>query len=409
MRRVAVTGMGIVSCLGNDTAAVWRSLREGRSGVRAVPEMKALGYKHPVAGLVRDLSTEGIGKRPLQTMSEPARYAAVATLEALRDARVPPEVLRSTRAGVVVGTGAGGANDASAAEALLLSHKSPARIGASAIVRIMNSTASLNLAAWLGTKGRCYSVSSACATGTDSIGHGFELIRQGILDLCICGGAEGSGWRHGWAFGDASGVMPSEMDDHPEQACRPYDRDRQGMVASEGAGILLLESFEEAERRGAPILAEVIGYGSANDGESMFEPSGHGLTRAIEEALRVAAEANGPVEIDYINPHGAGTRIGDPVEVAVIRRVFGDASPLVSSTKPLNGHSQGAAGAHETVFTLLMLVNDFVIPTLNLEHVAPECEGVRHVRSPLAQPLRTVMTFNAGLGGANACLIFRKP
>lgn len=409
MRRVAVTGMGIVSCLGNSQAEVWRSLREGVSGVQVVPEMKELGYKHPVAGLVKGLAMDGIDKKALQTMSEPARYAAVATLEALQDARLPPEMLRSTRAGVVVGTGGGGVNDAAAAEKLLLSQKSPARIGATAIVRIMNSTAALNLAAWLGVKGRCYSVSSACTTGTDSIGHGFELIRHGILDLCICGGAEGTGSRHFWAFGDASGAMPSHLDEHPERACRPYDRDRQGMVASEGAGILLLESLDEAEQRGAPIVAEVIGYGSANDGESMFEPSGDGLTRAIEQALRIAEETHGRITIDYINPHGAGTRIGDPVEVQVIRRVFGDPSPLVGSTKPLNGHSQGSAGAHEAVFTLLMLQHDFVVPTPNLEHVAPECEGVRHVRAPHTQPLKTVMTFNSGLGGSNACLIFRKP
>ena len=155
-------------------------------------------------------------------------------------------------------------------------------------------------------------------------------------------------------------------------------------------------------------MAEVIGYGSANDGESMFEPTGRGLTRAIEQALRVAQETHGPVEIDYINPHGAGTRMGDPMEVQVIRRVFGDPSPLVSSTKPLNGHSQGAAGAHEAIFSLLMLKHDFVVPTLNLEHVAPDCDGVRHVRSPLPQTLKTVMTFNAGRGGSNACLIFNK-
>ena len=409
MRRVAVTGMGIVSCLGNNKAEAWRSLKEGISGVQVVPEMKELGYKHPVAGMIKGLATEEIGKKPLQTMSEPARYAAVAALEALRDSHLPLELLRSTRAGVVVGTSAGGANDASAAEATLLAHKSPVRIGATAPVRIMNSTAALNLAAWLGVKGRCYSLSSACATGTDAIGQAFELIRDGILDLCLCGAAEGSGWRHGWAFGAASGAMPSDLNAHPETACRPFDRDRRGMVPSEGAGILLLESLEQAERRRAPVVAEVIGYGSANDGESMFEPNGAGLTRAIEQALRVATESHGEIKIDYINPHGPGTRIGDPVEVQVIRRVFGDPSPLVSSTKPLNGHSQGAAGAHEAVHTLLMLQHDLVVPTLNLEHVAPECDGVRHVRSPLAQPLKTVMKFNSGLGGTNACLIFRKP
>jgi len=409
MRRVAVTGMGIVCCMGNDKATVWQALTKGASGVRLVPEMKERGYKHPVAGLVRDLSVTEIPKKNLRTMSEPARYAAVATLEALRDARLPLEMLRSTRAGVVVGSGGGGGNDASAAQLMLRSHKNPARIGATPIVRVMNSTAALNLAAWLGTQGRCYSVASACSSGTDAIGNGFELVRHGILDICISGGAECNGWRHFWAYGDASGLMPGDLEGRPERACRPFDRDRQGMAPSEGAGILLLESMEHAERRGAPIVAELMAYGSANDGESMFEPSGGGLRRAVEQALRIAEEAHGTVEIDYINPHGTGTRVGDPVEVEVIRKVFGEPSPLISSTKPLNGHSQGATGAHEAIFTLLMLQHDLVLPTSNLEHVAPECEGVRHVLAPLSLPLKTVMTFNSGLGGSNACLIFRKP
>jgi 3-oxoacyl-[acyl-carrier-protein] synthase I len=183
MRRVVVTGMGIVSCMGNNTGAVLQALRQGISGLQFVPEMHALGYKCPIAGLVKGLKTEGIGKRPLQTMSEPARYAAVATLEALQDAGLARDALHNRRTGIVVGTGGGGANDASLAEATLLTYKSPARVGAMAVVRMMNSTAALNLAAWLGVKGRCYSVSSACCTGTDSIGHGFELIRHGLLDI----------------------------------------------------------------------------------------------------------------------------------------------------------------------------------------------------------------------------------
>jgi 3-oxoacyl-[acyl-carrier-protein] synthase-1 len=407
MRRVVVTGLGIVSCMGTTIAEVMQALKEGRSGLQFVPEMEALGYKCPVAGLVKELNTAAIGKKSLQTMSEPARYAAVAALEALQDAGLPVETLRTNRAGVVVGTGAGGANDAATAETVLLARKSPARLGASGVVRSMSSTAALNLAAWLGVKGRCYGVSSACCTGTDSIGHGFELIRYGLLDVCICGGAEGRGWRHGWAFGDASGVMPPDLREQPHKVCRPFDRNRQGMVASEGVGILVLESLDHAARRNAPVIAEVIGYGSANDGEGMFEPKGTGLTRAIMQALRVAASGAEVVKVDYINPHGAGTKIGDPVEVRVIRQLFGDPSPLVSSTKPLNGHAQGAAGAHEAIFTLLMLKHGFVVPTLNLEQVAPECAGVRHVLSPLELPLRTVMTFNAGLGGSNACLIFK--
>jgi len=180
------------------------------------------------------------------------------------------------------------------------------------------------------------------------------------------------------------------------------------MVPSDGAGIVILEALEHAEQRSAPIYAEVIGYGSANDGDSMFEPKGPGLKRAIEQALQSVSEIHSPLQIDYINPHGAGTKIGDPVEVRVIREVFGDPTPMVSSTKPLNGHSQGAAGAHEAIFTLLMLHYGFVVPTANLEHVAPDCVGVRHVQSLMEIPLQTAMTFNAGLGGTNACLIFKK-
>jgi 3-oxoacyl-[acyl-carrier-protein] synthase-1 len=407
MRRVVVTGIGIVSCMGNSKEEVLRSLKEGRSGLQFVPEMKELGYKCPVAGLVKGLRVEGIEERPLQTMSEPARYAAVATLEALADARLPSEALRSTKAGVVVGTGGGKFNEAAKAELMLLEQRTPARLGATGVVEVMNSTAALNLATWLGIKGRSYSVTSACCTGTDSIGHGFELIRYGLLDMCICGGAEESGWKNLWAFFDASGVVPSDFD-QPAKVCRPYDRDRRGIIVSEGAGIVVLEALEQAERRGAPIYAEVIGYGSANDGDNMFELTGVGLKTAIEQALQSVAETHRPLRIDYINPHGTGTKIGDPIEVRVIREVFGDSPPLVSSTKPLNGHSLGAAGAHEAIFTLLMLRHGFVAPTANLEHIAPECEGVRHVRSLMEIPLQTVVSFNAGLGGTNACLIFKK-
>ncbi|MFN3475986.1 MAG: beta-ketoacyl-[acyl-carrier-protein] synthase family protein [Candidatus Methylomirabilales bacterium] len=406
MRRVVVTGMGVVSSIGNNKEEVLRSLCEGLSGIAFIPEMKELGYRCQVAGLVKGFKTQGIGKKPLQTMSDVARYTAAATLEALEDAKVEREALKSRRVGVVLGTGAGGINEAARAETWLLSYKRPGRLGATGVVKMMNSTAALNLAAWLGIKGRCYSVSSACATGADSIGHGFELIRHGLLDLCISGGAEESGIRNFWAFSDAVNASPVDFNDQPEKACRPYDRDRQGMVVSEGAGVLILEALEHAKSRGARVYAEVIGYGSANDGAGVFEPNGQGLKRCIEQALRSAGL--NPSRIDYINPHGAGTRLGDPVEVQIIREVFGEPSPLVSSTKGLTGHSHGAAGAHEAIYTLLMLHHGFVAPTANLEQIAPECEGIRHVQSLMETPLETVMTFNAGLGGANACLIFKK-
>jgi 3-oxoacyl-[acyl-carrier-protein] synthase-1 len=339
-------------------------------------------------------------------MSDLSRYAAVATLEALRDAQIEPQALRQAQVGVTIGTGGGGANEAARAENWLLVRKSPARLGATGVAKIMNSTAALNVAAWLGIKGRCYSVSSACATGADNIGHGFDLIRCGVLDLCICGGADESGITNFCGFGDALNAMPVNYNDRPAAACRPYDRDRQGMVLSEGAGIIVLEALEHAQQRGVPIYAEVVGYGSANDGNNMFEPTGIGLRRCMAEALQVA-RAQGVGQIDYINPHGAGTKVGDAREVTIMLEVFGTPSPLVSSTKGLNGHSGGATGAHEAIFTLLMLRHGFVVPTTNLEHIAPECAGVRHVQSLLRSSIRTAMTFNAGLGGTNACLIFR--
>jgi 3-oxoacyl-[acyl-carrier-protein] synthase-1 len=408
MRRVVVTGMGIVSSIGNSKAEVLCSLREGRSGLAFIPELRDLGLWCQVAGQIKGLEEAAakIGKRPLQTMSNVAKYTAVATLEAAEDARLPREALHSTRVGVVVGTGFGGITEVGKTEVLLRSHKSPIRLGASGAVKIMNSTVAVNLAVWLGVRGRCYSVSSACATGTDNIGHGFELIRHGSIDICICGGAEEI-WKGAAAYIDNAAVKTANFNDHPEKACRPYDRDRQGIVFAEGAGILILEELEHAASRGAPVYAEVIGYGSANDGDDMFEPQGGGLQRCIEQALK-SAEQYRPVRIDYINPHGAGTLVGDPVEVRIIREVFGEPSPLVSSTKPLSGHSQSATGAHEAIFTLLMLHHGFVVPTANLEHLSPECEGIHHVRSLMEIPLKTVMSFNAGLGGANACLIFRE-
>jgi 3-oxoacyl-[acyl-carrier-protein] synthase-1 len=411
MRRVGVTGVGIVSCIGHSKEEVLRALQGGISGLQFVPEMRELGFRIPVAGLVKELDTSRIGNKSLRTMSESARYAAIAASDAVRDAALSPDALKSTRVGLVVGAGAGAFNELARAEMFLLSQKKPSRLGALGAVKVMASALALNLAVWLGVKGRCYALSSACCTGTDCIGHGFELIRHGLLDICICGAAEERGWSL-WGFEAAGfsnpvGTAAFGLEKSPTEVCRPYDRDRQGMVVSEGAGIIILESLEHAAARGVPVYAEVIAYGSANDGMDMFQPTGGGLKRCIEEALSLA-RSNGSGGIDYINSHGAGTRVGDPVEIRVIREVFGAASPLVSSTKPLSGHAQGAAGALEAIFTLLMLQHGFITPTVNLEHVAPECEGIRHVRTVVRFPLETAMTFNAGLGGTNACLIYKR-
>jgi 3-oxoacyl-[acyl-carrier-protein] synthase I len=411
MRRVVITGMGIVSSIGNNQAEVLRSLQESRSGIEFVREMGELGFRCQVAGRVWGLeaAVAKLGKKPLQTMSDVAKYAAVAAQEALEDALISRGVLRddAEKVGVIVGGSFGGINEVAKAERLLSQYKSPARLGATGSVKIMRSTVSGNLAAWLGVQGRAYSVCSSSCSGTDNIGHAYELIAHGVIDVCICGAAEESCWKQIGGYFENWGGVPFSWNDQPARACRPYDRDRGGTVFSEGAGMLILEALEHAERRAVSPYAEIVGYGAANDGFHMFEPSGEGLRESLQQAL-AAAKAQGKHRIDYINSHGTGTKLHDVLEVKVIQDIFGSVSPFVSSTKGLAGHSMGAAGAHEAVFSLLMLRHGFIAPTVNLEHIAPDCEGISHVQSPLETSVETALTFNAGLGGTNACLIFSK-
>jgi len=407
MRRVVVSGLGVVCSIGNGNAEVLRSLRESRSGIEFVPEMKELGLRCQVLGRVKELDTTPIGKRALQTMSDVAKYAAVAALQALEDAKLPREALHSPKAAIVMGTSFGGINEVSRAEQLLLKYRNPSRLGGTGVVKLMHSTVSGNLAAWLGVQGRAYSICSSSASGLDNVGHAYELIARGVADLCLAGAAEESTWRQIGVFFDNWGGMPSSWNDQPARACRPYDRDREGTVFSEGAGVLVLEAIEEAEQRGIVPYAEIVGYGAANDGYQMFEPSGEGLQDCLRQAL-AAAQAKGVERIDYINSHGTGTKLHDPLEVKVIHEIFGSPSPFVSSTKGLTGHSMAAAGAHEAVFTLLMLRHGFIAPTANLEHIATDCEGISHVQSAMEVPLKTALTFSAGFGGTNACLILRK-
>ena len=407
MRRVVVTGLGVVSSIGNDKAAVVCSLKEGRSGIEVIPEMQTLGFKCCLGGRVHGLDEGRVSKKARQTMSPVAHYAVVAALEALEDADFSLEALQSCNVGIVVGTSFGGIGEWAKAQDVLRRYRNPSRLGATGLVRGMHATVSGNLAAYFGVQGRTYSLCSSFCSGADNIGHAYELLARGIIDVCICGAAEESTWRQVGGFFDNWGGMPSSWNAQPQKACRPYDRDRQGMVLSEGAGILILEALEHAEQRGISPYAEVVGYGSANDGFDMFQPSGEGLKACLRQALAMAQE-KGVSGIDYINSHGTGTRLHDPLEVGVIREIFGRHTPFVSSTKALAGHSLGATGAHEAVFTLLMLRHGFIAPTMNLEHIDPDCQGVSHAQSLLEAPLVTAMTFNAGLGGTNACLIFRK-
>jgi len=402
MSKVVVTGIGIVSSLGNCKEAVLTSLREGRSGLVRVPHMRDLGYQCQVAGMVRGFEFSPSWHPDGPRLSLAARYAVSAARQAFDDARFRAGQLDLDRVGTVVGTGVGGANDVNRAE----TSSTPMQEGFSGleVMRLMNSTAALAVARCFGFQGRCYSVSSACSTGAENIGHAYELVRDGLLDVCFCGSAEEHGYRTFWAFGEALRASQSDFNDRPEAACRPYDRDRQGLIVSEGAGVLVLESTEHAELRGAPVYAEVVGYASANDGSDIFEPNGVGLRPCIRDALRQARLNT----VDYVNTHGPGTLIGDRIEVEALRDVFRETSPLISSTKGLSGHASAAAGAHEMIYTLLMMQHGFIAATANLDNVAPECEGLNHVRQTLETRINTALSFNAGLGGANAALVLRR-
>lgn len=406
MKRVVVTGLGIVCAIGNNAEEVLLSLRQVRSGIVFIPKMKELGFKCNVYGPVKDLDRSLISKKSRQTMSDAALYAGVAAFEAIKDAGLAPEDLHSDRAGIIVGTGLGGLNDATRSEQMIEANTPLSRAGGVAPVKIMNSTASGNLAAVLGVQGRSYSLSSACCTGGDNIGHAYELLRFGILDVCISGSSEEDSWEKVGASFDNSREMPKDWNDCPAQACRPYDRDRQGFVLASGSGILILEELEHARRREAKIYAEIIGYGTTNDGEDLFRPNGDGLKRSVIQALKAAKEY-GIDNIDYINTHGTGTQIGDKVEVEVIKSLFG-ASPRVGSTKGLTGHALGASAALEAVCALIMLDKNFVSATANLDNIAPECMGVQHIQEVQEVFLETVMKINSGLGGTNTCLIFKK-
>jgi 3-oxoacyl-[acyl-carrier-protein] synthase-1 len=406
MRRVVVTGLGIVSSLGTDLEEVSRALYDSRSGLVHDPAMKEFGMKCCVFGAVKGFNAEALTNRAKLTASQVAQYALYAALAALRDARLDQGEIQNERCGILVGSSFGGINEAFKTERFVV-RKRPSRAGLTGLVKGMNSTTSGNLAAFLGSKGHASAISSSFASGLDNVGHAYELINCGLQDMCICGSAEQEVWRQVGAYFDNAGAMANKWNDHPAEACRPYDRERQGFIMSAGAGILILEALEAAEKRGSSIYSEIVGYGSANDGSDLFRPSGEGLKYAMKQAL-VSASKQGVNGLDYINGHGTGTPLGDRVEVRAIRDVFGSGAPLLSSTKGLAGHGLGATGAQEAVYSLLMLKNNFIAPTVNLKDVDGDCSGVPHVQSLSERELGSVMTINVGLGGTASCLIFRK-
>ncbi|MBN9535668.1 MAG: beta-ketoacyl-ACP synthase I [Reyranella sp.] len=413
MKRVVVTGLGIVSPIGNNAAQVTQSLKDGTSGIEFVPQYKELGFRSQVAGTLKLNAEELVDRRLMRFMGNGAAYAYLAMKEAIADAGLGEAEISNDRTGLVAGSG-GPTTGAIVQSAIVAKEKGPKRVGPFQVPRAMSSTVSANLATAYKIKGLSYSISSACSTSAHCIGNAVECIQLGKADRMFAGGGEELDWTLSVLF-DAMGAMSSKYNDTPTRASRAYDKDRDGFVIAGGGGILVLEELEVAKARGAKIYAEVIGYGATSDGADMVAPSGEGAIRCMRLALdgfSGAARRNLPV--DYINTHGTSTPVGDITELDAIRTVFGDKQspnklPTVSSTKSLTGHSQGATGAHEAIYSLLMMQGDFVAASANIENLDPGAEGYPIARQRIDNAgLQTVMSNSFGFGGTNACLLFSR-
>jgi 3-oxoacyl-[acyl-carrier-protein] synthase I len=399
MRRVVVTGMGIVSCLGNDQDTVSAALRESRSGIRAIPEYAELGLRSHVAGVPEIDLTEAIDRKLKRFMGDAAAYAYVAMRSALADAGLAIEQIRHPRVGVIAGSG-GGSPQWQIEAADLLRNKGVRKVGPYMVPRTMCSTVSATLATAFGILGLSYSISAACATSAHCIGAAADLIRHGAQDIMFAGGGEEVHWGMTSQF-DAMGALSSHHNDTPASASRPYDVSRDGFVIGGGGGMLVLEEYESAKARGARIHAELVGYGVTSDGGDMVAPSGEGAVRCMQMAL---ANINAP--IDYLNTHGTATPVGDVVELQAVREAFGTAVPPLSSTKALTGHSLGAASVHEAIYSLLMLKDGFMAASANISELDPRAEGFPILRESREAKLDTVMSNSFGFGGTNATLVF---
>ena len=401
MQRVVVTGMGLTSCLGRELDTVSTSLREGRSGIRYIPEYEELGLRSRVAG-DPGLDLDALVDRKLRRfMGDAAAHAYVAAMDAVAHAGLEPALLRSPRAGAIAGSG-GGSAQWQIETGELLKNKGVRRIGPYMVPRTMCSTVSAALATAFGIQGVSYSISAACATSAHCIGAAADMIRHGMQDIVLAGGGEELHWGMTSQF-DAMGALSTLFNDTPETASRPYDADRDGFVIAGGGGMFVLESLEHAQARGATILAELVGYGVTSDGVDMVAPSGEGAVRCMRMALDGLDRP-----IDYLNTHGTSTPVGDITELQAVREVFGDAIPPLSSTKALSGHSLGAASVHEAIYCLLMMQGGFMAASNNIQTLDERAEGYPVLRETTPAQLRTVMSNSFGFGGTNACLVFSR-
>ena len=401
MRRVVVTGWGIVSSLGNNVDEVVPSLREGRSGIRFNPVYAERGLRCQVSGRPTLELESVIDRRTMRFMGDAAGYAYVSMQQAIESAGLEPAQVSHPRTGLVAGSGgASSFNQVWAADTLRA--KGIKRVGPFMVTRTMGSTVSACLATDYGIKGVNYSISSACATSAHCIGHAAQLIAWGQQDVVFAGGGEEESWELSMLF-DAMNAMSSGFNDRPQQASRAFDADRDGFVIAGGGGMLVLEALEHAQARGATILAELVGYGATSDGHDMVAPSGEGAVRCMQQALATVKQP-----VDYINAHGTSTPVGDIAELNAVREVFGAQVPAIGSTKSLSGHSLGAAGAQEAIYALLMMEHGFAAASANIDRLDPAAEGLPVLRERRDAPMNAVMSNSFGFGGTNASLVFAR-
>ena len=402
MRRVVVTGLGIVSSIGNNQNEVVESLREGRSGIEFCEEYAEMGFRSHIHGSINIDLTELVDRKIRRFMGDGAAYNYVAMQQAIEDSGLEPADVSNERTGIVMGSG--GPSTSNLVEAADIVRASGVRkVGPYRVPRTMCSTNSATLATPFAIKGYNYSISSACSTSAHCVGNAAELIQWGKQDIMFAGGGEELHWSLTVLF-DAMGALSSGYNDTPTKASRAYDKNRDGFVIAGGGGVVVLEELEHAKARGAKIYGELVGYGATSDGFDMVQPSGEGAVRCMKMAL---AGLNSPV--GYINAHGTSTPVGDTREIEAVREVFGDNAPPLSSTKSLTGHSQGATGVQEVIYSLLMMDNNFITASANIEELDPGAEGVPIVRETMNDiELDCVMSNSFGFGGTNATLIFRQ-
>jgi len=402
MRRVVVTGMGIVSSIGNNTQEVLASLREAKSGIVKADKYAELGFRCQVHGAPTLDPAEAVDRRAMRFLGGGAAWNHVAMEQAIRDSGVEESDISNPRTGIVMGSG--GPSTRTLIEAADIARtKGTKRIGPFAVPKAMSSTASATLATWFKIKGVNYSISSACATSNHCIGNAAEMIQWGKQDMIFAGGCEELDWTLSMLF-DAMGAMSSGYNDRPSKASRAYDRDRDGFVIAGGAGVLVLEELEHAKARGAKIYAEVAGYGATSDGYDMVQPSGEGAVRCMNMALETCQ-----APIDYINPHATSTPIGDIKEIEAIREVFGAKCPPISATKSLTGHSLGATGVQEAIYSLLMMQSGFICESANIENIDPGFEDMPILRERKDNvALGAVLSNSFGFGGTNASVVFKR-